>query len=454
MNDYLSLVKKQGRFFNSGQTKSLAFRLSALTKLETAILNNEQDILDALATDLSKAAFESYATEIGLVLDEIRYNKKQLKKWMRPKKVATGIKNWPSRGYIYPEPLGLSLIIAPWNYPFQLLLAPLVSSIAAGNCSVLKAAEDAPATERIIKEMLHQTFDEDYIALVSGDKTASTALLELKFDKIFFTGSTAVGKIVMRAASQHLTPVTLELGGKSPCIVDETASIERAAKRIVWGKFLNAGQTCVAPDYVWVHQSQKKALIEAMKREIQLMYPHPLDNADYPAVITDRHFKRLLGLIEADRLICGGQANPKNRKLAPTLLDLDGWDYPVMADEIFGPILPILTYQNFEEIQLILQEKPKPLAAYLFTTSQKNEKIFLNTLSFGGGCINDTVVHVATSRLPFGGVGASGMGSYHGFKGFETFSHFKSVLKKSQIIDLPLRYPPYQEKWFTLLKKL
>lgn len=454
MSDFFDLLKSQHLFFESGQTKSYDFRLSALTDLENALIHRERLILAALKKDLNKAPFESYATEFGVVLDEIKYAKKHLKKWMSPQRRSVGLKNFPAQGRIYREPYGSALIMAPWNYPFQLLINPLVASIAAGNCTVLKASEDAPATSQVIKTLIECIFKPDYVAVILGDVSVSKQLLTHQFDLIFFTGSSSVGKMVMKAASEFLTPVTLELGGKSPCIIDETAQLSLAAKRIVWGKFLNAGQTCVAPDYLLVHESVSAQLITVLKEHIQAMYHKALSNPDYPSVINDGHFKRLTQLIRNENVIFGGDFDAPSKKIEPTLIFTDNWESPIMQEEIFGPLLPILTYSSKEDLVKKLNQKEKPLATYLFTTSKVNETYFLNALSFGGGCINDTVVHVASPTLPFGGVGNSGMGAYHGEKGFDTFSHAKSILKKSNLIDFPFRYPPYKEKWFKLLKKL
>lgn len=452
--DFSKLLQEQRQFFESGRTHSLHFRLTALSKLEQWIKSHEGDILSALKLDLNKAAFESYTTEIGLVRDEIHHTQKHLKQWVKPKRVRGNLKNWPSHGKIFSEPYGVVLIMAPWNYPFQLTLDPLIAALAAGNCVVLKPSNYSKATSKLIKQLCSEIFEPSHVFVIEGGREENTALLDQHFDSIFFTGSPAVGHLVMAAASKFLTPVTLELGGKSPCIVDETADIRLAAKRIVWGKFLNAGQTCVAPDYVWVHESIKSALIEQMIASIKQFYGDALINEAFPKIINEKHFIRLKGLLKNEKIIFGGFDDPVKNKISPTLLDEVLWHSPVMQEEIFGPILPIISYKSKEEIIKKMNTLPKPLATYLFTRSKASEKYFLNHLSFGGGCINDTVVHVASTSLPFGGVGNSGMGNYHGKRGFETFSHSKSILFKSKKWDVPLRYPPYHEKWLKILRKL
>lgn len=441
------LVEKQHSYFSAGNTLPLEFRREQLLALKEALLVYEPRFIGALKEDLGKAAFESYETEIGMVLSELRFTLTHLNEWAKPKKVKTSLMHFPSKSKIYQEPLGVALILSPWNYPFQLSLSPLVSCIAAGNCAVLKPSHSAPHTAELIEEMIAAYFVPEYITVIRGEPEMNQDLLKQKFDYIFFTGSPAVGKIVMKAAAKHLTPVTLELGGKSPCIVDSTANIEIAARRIVWGKFLNAGQTCVAPDYVLVEQGMKERLIERMKQYIIAFYgSKPLESKDLPCIINEKHFSRLCKLLEGQNIRYGGQFDPESRKIEPTILTEVKENSMLMQEEIFGPLLPILTYEKLEEAIAFIKKREKPLALYLFTNSRKNEKKVIKTLSFGGGCINDTIVHLANPHLGFGGVGQSGMGSYHGKKGFETFSHEKGVLKKSTTIDVPLRYPPYEGK--------
>ncbi|MDR2971317.1 MAG: aldehyde dehydrogenase [Bacteroidales bacterium] len=449
------ILKKQRQFFATNHTKDISFRIASLRKLEHWIQGHYEDIFAALKQDLNKPPFEAYATEIAIVLTELKLMLKKVRRWSNPKCVASNLINFPSSAKIYPEPYGVALIMSPWNYPFQLCVAPIVAAVAAGNCAVVKPSEYSPATSALIGKMCKELFDDEHIAVVEGGVSESQALLNEYYDLIFFTGSTTVGKIVMQAAAKHLTPVVLELGGKSPCIVDETASIKLAAKRIVWGKLVNAGQTCVAPDFLLVHESVKKMLIEEMKIAIQDMYGEkPLDNQDFPKIINIQHFNRLMKLIRDEKIVMGGDSNPITLQIEPTLLDVVSWDTPIMQEEIFGPILPILSFSNFEDLIKMLTSLPKPLAAYLFTSDKNNERFFLRNLSFGGGCINDTIMHLSVSKLPFGGVGESGMGTYHGKAGFDAFSHYKSILKKSTLIDVPMRYPPYSHKGLKWLMKM
>jgi len=455
MSHFTEILQKQRTFFATGITKEVRFRIESLKKLEKWIVRHDEDIMTALKTDLNKPPFEAYATEVGTVLDELRFTLKRLRSWNRPQKVTSNLKNFPSRCRIYPEPYGLTLIMSPWNYPFMLTVTPVIAAISAGNCAVVKPSAYSPATSSLIAGMVAELFDAGHVTVVEGGREENKALLDERYDLIFFTGSTSVGKTVMQAAAQHLTPVILELGGKSPCVVDETANIKIAAKRIVWGKFVNAGQTCVAPDYILAHESIKQKLIDEMKITIQAMYSdNPCDNPNYPRIINEKHFNRLLGLLEGEETVTGGNSNSATLQIEPTLLDNVGWNAPVMREEIFGPLMPILSFTNMDEIVRMINDRPKPLSAYLFTSSKKAERYFLRNLSFGGGCINDTIVHLSVPRLPFGGVGASGMGSYHGKKGFDAFTHYRSVLHKSKYIDVPLRYPPYTQFALKLLKKL
>ncbi|MCL2625297.1 MAG: aldehyde dehydrogenase [Cystobacterineae bacterium] len=455
MADFSKILKNQRRFFSTGQSKNLAFRLQCLKKLQHWIGCHEEDILAALKTDLNKAPFEAYATEVGTVLDELRFTLKHLQRWSRPQRVLSNLKNFPSLGRIYPEPYGVALLISPWNYPFMLTLTPLIAAVAAGNCAIVKPSAYSPAASSLLAKMCTEVFDAGHVALVQGGRKENAALLDERYDMIFFTGSTAVGRSVMQAASRYLTPVVLELGGKSPCIVDETAPLKQAAKRIVWGKFVNAGQTCVAPDYVLAHASIQKKLLEEMSAAIQTLYGEkPLENSDYPKIINEKHFHRLLGLLKGEKIVLGGNSHLASLKIEPTLLDSVSWDAPLMKEEIFGPLLPVLGYDSLEEAAQWINARPKPLALYLFSASKKNQSYVLRHVSFGGGCINDTLVHLSIPRLPFGGVGDSGMGSYHGKAGFDAFTHHKSVLHKSRHMDIPLRYPPYTDFALQLLKKV
>jgi aldehyde dehydrogenase (NAD+) len=446
MENIQIVLNNQKNYFAVGETRNIQFRLMQLRRLRGVIKKHEMEILTALNKDLNKSAFEGYATELGMVYDEIRYVMKHLRQWTKPKIVKTPISQFPSVSRIYTEPYGVVLIMAPWNYPFQLAMEPLIGAIAAGNCVVIKPSKDSKYTSKIIADIIRKAFRPSYITVVSGGREANQNLLEGKFDYIFFTGSVAVGRVVMKAAAKHLTPVSLELGGKSPCIVDETADISVAAKRIVWGKFINAGQTCVAPDYILVHPAVKVRLINYIKKYIAQFYgKHPCSNDEYPKIINEKHFKRLLGLMEGGaRVVVGGKYDEQTQQIEPTVLDKVQWNSDVMSQEIFGPILPIIEYEHISEAVNRINEHPKPLALYLFTQDRKIEKYVLKNTSYGGGCINDTVVHLATHYMPFGGVGESGMGGYHGRASFDTFTHKKSILKKSNCIDIPLRYPPYK----------
>lgn len=446
-------IEKQREFFASGKTLDLKFRLEQLENFRQGILRWEGEILRALETDLGKPAFEAYETEVGLVLEEISFAKKHLRGWARPNRVRTPLLHFPSKSKIVKEPLGVVLIMSPWNYPFQLTMAPLAAALAAGNCAVLKPSRYAAATAEVMEKLIRDCFSPEYVCLLQGGRDVNAALLRERFDHIFFTGSVGVGKSVMRAAAEHLTPVTLELGGKSPVLVDETADIDLAARRIVWGKCLNAGQTCVAPDYLLIDQSIKDAFLEEVKKEIAAQFgENPLENPNYGKIINEKHFQRLKGLMDAKKVVVGGQVKEQTRQIAPTVMDhVDATD-AVMGEEIFGPILPVLTYESIGQAERFILSRPHPLALYLFTTDAKTEDRFLRFIPFGGGCINDTIIHLATSRMGFGGVGQSGMGSYHGKKSFETFSHEKSIVKKYNWIDLPVRYQPYTTKKQRLLR--
>lgn len=454
MKNIEMLLERQRSFFEKGSTRNIDFRIRQLLHLKKSIKNNEPQILEALKKDLNKSPFESYATEVGMVLEEINYLLKNIRRLAKTERVRTPITQFPSVSRIYKEPYGSVLIMAPWNYPIQLSLSPLAGAIAAGNCVILKPSEYAPHSMAVLKKVVEEVFPEKYAAVIDGDMEVNKQLLQCKFDYIFFTGSVAVGKIIMSEAAKNLTPVTLELGGKSPCIVDETADIALAAKRIAWGKFLNAGQTCVAPDYILVHEKVKEVLILELKKQISKLYGNsPIHNEEFPKIINERHFNRLLSLIEEEKVLFGGKYNRELLKIEPTVLELDNAESIIMKDEIFGPLLPVLTFRSMKEVKSFVNSRPKPLALYLFTTSKGNEGYIMKNTSFGGGCVNDTIVHLATTSMGFGGVGESGMGSYHGNLSFSTFSHSKSVLKKSNILDIPLRYPPYKNK-INLLRKI
>ena len=455
MNKFSDILEKQRAFFNSGGTKDIAFRIELLKNLERWVSRHDEDIMAALKTDLNRSPFEAHATEVGTTLDEVRYTLRHIRCWNRPKHVLSNLKNFPSCAKIYPEPYGVTLIMSPWNYPFLLTTTPIITAVAAGNCAMVKPSAYSPASSSLVAKMCAEVFDTQHVTVVEGGREENKALLDEQYDLIFFTGSTTVGKTVMQAAANHLTPVILELGGKSPCIVDETANLKIAAKRIVWGKFVNAGQTCVSPDYILAHQSIKQKLMDEMKAAIRAMYgAKPHENPDFPKIINEKHFRRLLALLEGEKIVMGGASNPATLQIEPTLLDEVKWDAPVMSEEIFGPIMPVLSYSSLESVVKIINARPKPLAAYLFTAKKKTEHYFLRNVSFGGGCINDTIVHLSVPRLPFGGVGASGMGCYHGKAGFDAFTHYRSVLHKSKYVDIPLRYPPYTDFALKLLKKL
>lgn len=440
------LTALQRDYFYSGATLSYAARMDALKRLKWALEKYEPELEQALYKDLHKAKMESLMAEIALTKAELNYCIRHLGEWMRREHVKSNLANFSSSSFTIAEPYGVVLIMAPWNYPVMLCLEPLINALAAGNCVILKPSAYAPETMEVLANMIAACFKPEYVAVVKGGRKENTELLEQRFDKIFFTGGVTVGRLVMEKAARYLTPVTLELGGKSPCIVDRTANIKLAARRIIFGKILNSGQTCVAPDYLLVHPAVKQKLIVAMKQELRKMLGNdPLVNEEYPRMVNQKHYDRVMGLIKSGHVITGGYGNPSTLQIAPTILDGVTLDSPVMKEEIFGPVLPILTFESREDLQRILRHFDKPLALYLFTGDKNMERWALKHLSFGGGCINDTIVHLATSEMSFGGVGGSGMGSYHGKNGFETFSHRKSILKKHQWIDLPMRYHPYTE---------
>ena len=447
------MLEKQREFFRSGVTLPPIYRIEHLRRLRETICANEGKITEALKSDLGKSGFESYMCEVGLVLEEIRYMLKYACGLSKPRSVSTPLHQFAAKSYIQPEPYGNVLIMSPWNYPFLLTIGPLVDALAAGNTVVIKPSAYSPATSRVIQELIEAYFDPAYVAVVTGGRAENQALLEEKFQYIFFTGSQSVGKVVMEKAAQHLTPVTLELGGKSPCIVDETADLKLAARRIVFGKFLNCGQTCVAPDYVWVHESVKEPLIRLIFEQIRVQYgEHPLENPNYGKIISARHFERLLSLIDPKKVVMGGTWDAQRQKIAPTVLDSVTWEDAVMGQEIFGPVLPIMTFTELEDVISQLQGKDTPLALYFFSRHRPSIESVTQRIPYGGGCINDTIIHLATTAMGFGGVGESGMGSYHGKTGFDTFSHMKSIVDKKTWIDLPMRYQPYKKTYEKLLR--
>lgn len=445
MQDLTRLVEKQRYFFQSGQTIPLEYRVKNLKKLFQAIHASETEILQALEHDLGKCSIESYITEIGFVLAETEFMLKHINKYSSPRPVKTPLMYFGARSLIYPQPRGVVLIMGPWNYPCQLLLAPLVGAIAAGNCAVLKPSEWAPHTAQVLSKIIGNQYDPEYIAVVSGDASTASRLLENHFDHIFFTGGTAIGRLVMQAAARNLTPVTLELGGKSPCIVDKDCNIDIAARRIVWGKYLNAGQTCVAPDYLLVHQDIKTVLLQSMARVIKQLYgPDARNCPHYSRIVSRHHFRRLESYLTDGRVILGGLRDESILCINPTILDQVSHDAPVMQEEIFGPILPVIEYRELEEAVAFVNDRPRPLALYFFSTDKHKQNRIMKETTSGGLCINDTITHITSPYLPFGGIGHSGQGSYHGAYSFDAFSHLKSVLKQPARLDAPFRYPPYR----------
>lgn len=447
MSEYSDSLENQRAYYQTGATKSLDYRISQLEQLKALLKENEQELIDAVYADFKKPAFETFGTEIGLVISEISYAIKHLEEWIKPTKVPTSLVNFPSQNYILKEPFGSVLIIAPWNYPIQLSLLPLVGALAAGNTAIIKPSELTPNTSELIEKLIGDYFEPNSVIVFNGGVETSSELLDLPFDYIFFTGSTRVGKIIMKKAAERLTPVTLELGGKSPCIVDETADIEISAKRIVWGKFVNAGQTCVAPDYLLVKESIKPALIKALKEALVSLYGEDIEQSpDYPRIVSKNHFDRLARFLNDGNLAFGGQTDSETNYISPTVLDEITWEDSIMQDEIFGPILPILTYSDLDDIVAQVRNAPRPLALYLFTSDDSTEKFILENISFGGGAINDTIAQLGNHNLSFGGIGASGFGSYHGKASFDSFSHQKSIMKKNFLVDVPVRYAPYEGK--------
>ncbi len=451
--DILSLIAQQRQFFQTGQTQPLAFRLQQLQRLKQAVLDFQDQILEAVRLDLGRPKFEGYF-ELSAIA-EVNTALKQLKTWIKPQRIQTGIDQFPASAWIQPDPLGVVLIIGPWNYPFQLVFAPLVGALAAGNCAIVKPSEYAPHTSKVVANLIASIFDPSYVAVIEGDVQTSQALLEERFDHIFFTGGSAIGKVIMAAAAKHLTPVTLELGGKSPCIVDCDIQLDYAAKRIIWGKFINAGQTCIAPDYLLVDRTIAAEFIPLLKQKItQFFGEDPANSPDLGRMIHQRHFDRLVKFLDDGQAIAGGNYDAATKYIAPTLLQNVSWDTPVMQEEIFGPILPIFEYDDLEEAIAIVNARPKPLALYFFSKNEQKQNRILSATSSGGVCLNETVMHIGVGGLPFGGVGESGMGRYHGKYSFDTFSHYKGVLKKSFLLDLAWRYAPYTEAGIKQIKNL
>lgn len=454
VNDSIAaIVSAQQGYFRQAITREVDFRLQQLTKLRQVLIAKESEIVKALRVDLNKSEQEAYTTEIGMVYKELSFIIKNLKRWAKPKRVSTPLTHIGSKSMVYTEPYGNVLIIAPWNYPWQLAISPLIGALAAGNTAIVKPSELTPSVSKLITTIIEETFEPQYVASVEGGPEVSESLLNQPMDYIFFTGSTKVGRIVMEAASKQLTPVTLELGGKSPCIVHEDAPLALAASRIAFGKFTNAGQTCVAPDYILVHSKVKERFITHLKTAITSFYgENPLLNPDYGRIVSEKHFERLTGFLNNGTLRHGGNTSRERLLIEPTVMDNITWEMPVMEEEIFGPLCPILTYENIHEAVQAINARPKPLALYLFTENEDVQDYVLSSVSFGGGCVNDTLMHLATPYLPFGGVGESGMGSYHGEHSFHTFSHRKSVLKQTNRFDFKFRYP--SKNGLAILKKL
>ncbi len=450
------LVETQRDFFNTNQTKSLSFRKQQLIKLQKSLEKYEEELYRAVYKDLSKSKTETYMAEVSIVYTEIKYAIKHLSQWSKPQKVRGSMASFPAKNRIYKEPFGVVLILSPWNYPIQLALAPLVGAIAAGNCAVLKTSSSSAETSKVLMKMINETFESQYVYCAPADMDYDEIVGQV-YDYIFFTGSPRVGKIIMKAASEHLTPLSLELGGKSPCLITKDADLQVAAKRIVWGKFLNAGQTCITIDYLLVEESVKEAFVEALKHAIELLYHDALSQYDYPKIITQHHYERLMDYINDEKdkqghSLYGGKGDPKHLKIEPTLFEHAAYEDPIMEEEIFGPILPIITYQDLNQAIADIKKRPKPLACYIFTKDKQKANKLIHEVSFGGGCVNDVLMHVANHHLPFGGVGNSGMGAYHGKYSFDTFSREKAVVKNTTLIDIPLRYPPYDDKSFKWLK--
>ncbi|TGB04383.1 aldehyde dehydrogenase [Halobacillus salinus] len=448
------IVDQQKAWFQEGHTSNYEFRKDQLERMRKMLDTFEKPILDALKFDLNKSEYEAYASEIAFLKSEIRHHLKDLKKWMQPHKVKAPLTHTGSKNYIYKEPYGTVLVIAPWNYPVQLALAPVIGAIAAGNTVIIKPSELTPTVSWVIKKMVEQYFSPEYIAVIEGDKEVTKQLTDSPLDYIFFTGSVPVGKIIMEQASKRLIPVTLELGGKSPSIVHKDANLELAAKRIVWGKFTNAGQTCIAPDYLFVHHEVKEELLRKIDEYITKFYgEEPLENPDYVKVVNDQHFQRISDYLKSGTILTGGQVDEERRKIEPTILDCVAWEAPVMQDEIFGPILPVLSYESLDEVIHQVNNRPKPLALYYFGEKEADQERIIESIGFGGGCINDTLYHIINPHLPFGGVGESGIGQYHGKSSFDTFTHHKSITKQTTKFDQNFRYPG-SELGFKIIKRI
>ncbi|NDV14881.1 aldehyde dehydrogenase family protein [Muricauda sp. TY007] len=451
------LVAAQNEFFATQKTKEVSYRKYHLKKLRQEILDQEDAICNALYADFKKPKFESLATETQLVLAELKHAIKNVRSWSEPQSVGASLSNFPSKDWIQPEPYGKVLIISPWNYPFMLAIAPLVGALAAGNTAILKPSEFSPHTSKMIAQIIQKVFPPEYVTVVEGGVEVSTQLLKEKWEYIFFTGSTRVGKIVYQSAAEHLTPVTLELSGKNPCIVDETASVKLAAKRIAWGKFINAGQTCIAPDYILVHKSIKDSLVDHLKQNITQFYGEEMETSgNFARIATTKHYQELKAMLASQKILFGGNFIDDEQYISPTLVDEPQLDSPIMNGEIFGPILPIISFEDENELKEYISKYPNPLAFYVFSSNKKFQKRLMGQYSFGGGTINDVVVHISNKDLPFGGVGQSGIGGYHGKFTFDLFSHHKSVTKRGTWLDVPLRYAPYNIplKWVKKIKHL
>ncbi len=450
-----AIFEKQKAFFQSGKTFPVEYRIAALKKLKECVQRHEADIAAALKADLGKSDYESYLCETGMVLSELSYMIKHTRQFAKKRRVRTPLAQFHAVSYTQSVPYGNTLIMSPWNYPFLLTVDPIVDAIAAGNTAMIKPSAYSPATAKLMAEMMAECFPEEYIAVVLGGREENAHLLEKKFDFVFFTGSQSVGKVVLRHTAEHLTPAVLELGGKSPVIVDSTADIPLAAKRIIFGKIINCGQTCVAPDYILCQKDVKDALIRELKKQITDQLGHdPLQNPDYGHIVNRKHFERVCSLIDQSKVVCGGNSKPDTLQIAPTVMDRVTWEDAVMGEEIFGPLLPVLCFETFEEVYDLLKNRPKPLALYLFSTDKAHIDFVTTRIPFGGGCVNDTIIHLATEEMGFGGVGESGMGSYHGKTGFDAFSHTKSIVDKKNWIDLPMRYHPYNRKKYLSLIRM
>lgn len=455
MKKYEEIIKSHKKFFESGKTLDISYRKNALIKLKEAIENYEDRILYSLKLDLGKSEFEAYETELGIVKSELKNTIKNLEKWSSPQKVRSTIINPLSKNRIYNQPYGVCLILSPWNYPLQLSIMPLIASIAAGNCTILKLSELSPFTSSCIKEMIDNTFEKEYVSVFCGEAEEAVSLIESDVDFIFYTGNPKIGSSVAESAGRRLIPYVLELGGKSPCIIDKTADLDYTAKKIIWGKFMNAGQTCVAPDYIIADRLIYLELVDKLKYYIKKFYgENPIYSKDYPKIINEKNFDRILNLIDNKKIIFGGEFDKASLKIEPTVLKVDDIDEKIMQEEIFGPILPIITYKNKNEIFDIIGKNKNPLALYFFTKDSMFEKEVIEKISFGGGCINDTIIHCTSEGLPFGGIGKSGIGNYHGKASFDAFSHKKSVVKSKKIMDISLKYPPFNKSKFKLIKKV